>query len=160
MGSKVLVSGIMAQVNATDDDVRALDAQWQQMIRIDEYGNYYVDPANQNYLWGALYSTAENRRDARIQAADARLVKAYDALKVSTAPKSRSGQIAWQNQMLALFTEVRDALVELCDAKVDAKAMKPATATALRTQADRVLRDAERNASRAARQIRALTRGI
>lgn len=160
MGSKVLVSDIAAKAGAIDDDVRALDATWQQMIRIDTDGSYYVDPTNQNYLYGALYATADRRKDARIQAADARLVKAYDALKASTAPKSRSGQIAWQNQMLALFAEVRDALVELCHAKVDAKVMKPATATALRTQADRMLRDAERNASRAARQIRALTRDI
>lgn len=160
MGNRVLVSDIAAQVNATNDDVRALDAQWQRMIRIDTDGNYYVDSTNQNYLWGALYSTAETRRDARIQAADARLVKAYAALKTSTAPKSRSGQIAWQSQMIGLFTEVRDALVELCDAKVDAKTMKPAIAEALRAQANRVLLDAERNASRAARQIRALARGV
>jgi hypothetical protein len=160
MGDKVLVSDIAAQANATDDDVRALDTQWQWMIRIDADGSYYVDSTNQNYLWGALYSTAENRRDARIQAADARLVKAYAALKTSTAPKSRSGQIAWQSQMINLFAEVHAALVELCDAKVDAKAMTPATAEALRIQADRVLRAAERNASHAARQIRALARGI
>lgn len=160
MGSKVLVSDIAAQAGATDDDVRVLDAQWQRMIRIDEDGSYYVDSTNQNYLWGALYATADRRKDARIQAADARLATAYDTLKASTAPKSRAGQIAWQGQMIGLFTEVRDALVELCDAKVDAKAMKPAVAVALRGQADRVLRDAERNASRAARQIRALARGI
>lgn len=160
MDSKVLVSEIAAQVSATDGDVRALDASWQRMICIDTDGNYYVDSANQNYLWGALYSTAENRRDVRIQAADARLVKAYAALKTSTAPKSRSGQIAWQSQMIGLFTEVRDALVELCDAKVDAKTMKPAIAEALRAQANRVLLDAESNVSRAARQIRALARGV
>lgn len=160
MGSKVLVSDIAAQVNATDEDVRALDTQWQQMIRIDTDGSYYVDSANQNYLWGALYATADRRKGARVQAADTRLVKAYSALKASTAPKSRAGQIAWQSQMISLFTEVRDALVELCDAKVDMKRMKPGIAEALRTQADRILRDAERNTSRAARQFRALTRDI
>ncbi|MGW2725716.1 hypothetical protein [Streptomyces sp. NPDC001492] len=160
MGSKVLVSDIAAQAGATDDDVRVLDAQWQRMIRIDEDGSYYVDSTNQNYLWGALYATADRRKDTRIQAADARLAKAYAALKASTAPKSRAGQIAWQSQMIGLFTEVRDALAELCDAKVDAQAMEPAVAVALRGQADRVLRDAQRNASRAARQIRALARGI
>lgn len=160
MGNKVLVSDIAAQVNATDDDVRALDTQWQRMICIDMDGSYCVDSINQNYLWGALYSTAENRRDARIQAADTRLIEAYAALKASTAPKSRSGQIAWQSQMINLFTEVRDALVELCAAKVDAKVMKPAVAEALHAQANRVLRDAERNVSRAARQLRALAREV
>jgi len=160
MGTKVLVSDIAAKVKATDDDVRALDTQWQRMIRIDTDGSRYVDSANQNYLWGALYSTADRRKDARVQTADKRLTKAYNALKASTAPKSRAGQIAWQSQMIGLFTEVRNALVELCDAKVDAKAMKPAVAEALRAQADRVLRDAERNASRAARQLRALARDI
>ncbi|WP_432130684.1 hypothetical protein [Streptomyces tendae] len=160
MGLKVLVSDIAVKANATDDDVRALDAQWQWMIRIDTDGSYYVDSVNQNYLWGALYSTAENRREARVQAADARLVKAYSALKTSTAPTSRSGQIAWQSQMIDLFTEVRDALVELCDAKVDAKMMKPSTAETLRVRANRVLRDTEGNASRAARRIRSLARAL
>lgn len=160
MGSKVLVSDIAAQVDATDDDVRALNASWQRMIRIDTDGSYYVDSANQNYLYGALYATADRRKDTRVQAADARLVKAYAALKTSTAPKSSAGQIAWQAKMIGLFTEVRDALVELCDAKVDAKAMKPAIAEALRAQASRVLRDAEHNATRASRQFRALARDI
>ncbi|MFI9244130.1 hypothetical protein ACIGXF_16430 [Streptomyces sp. NPDC053086] len=154
------MSDIAAQVNATDDDVRALDTQWQRMIHIDTDGNYYVDSANQNYLWGALYATVDRRKDSRIQAADARLAKTYAALKASTPPQSRSGRIAWQAQMVGLFTEVRDALVELCDAKVDAKRMKPALAEALRAKADRVLRDAEHNASRAVRQIRALARGV
>ncbi|WP_030188050.1 hypothetical protein [Streptomyces violaceorubidus] len=160
MDNKILVSDIAAQVNATDDDVRALDNQWQRMIRIDTDGSYYVESANQNYLWGALYSTAQNRREARVQAANARLIKAYTALKTSTAPASRSGQIAWQSKMIGLFTEVRDALVELCDAKVAAKMMKPSTAEALRVRANRVLRDAEGNASHAARQIRAISRSI
>lgn len=160
MGDKVLVSSIAAQVGATDDDVRALDAQWQRMIRIDTDGTYYVDSANENYLWGALYSTAENRRDARVETANLRSSRAWAALKSSTAPKSRAGQIAWQSQMIHLFTEARDALVELVDAKVDAKKMKPALAAQLRSQADRVLRDVERDASRAARQFRALARDV
>lgn len=157
MGIKVLVSDIAAKAGAIDDDVRALDPQWQRMIRIDTDGSYYVDSTDQNYLWGALYATADRRKDTRISAADTRLVAAYDALKKSTAPKFRTGQIAWTGQMLGLFTEVRDALVELCDAKVDAAAMKPALAAALCTQADRVLQDAERNATRAFRQLRALS---
>lgn len=160
MGSKVLVSDIAARVEATDDDVRALDAPWRRMIRIDTDGSYYVDSANQNYLYGALCSTVDRRKDTRVQTAEARLVKAYDALKTCTAPESTAAQVTWQAQMIDLFTEVRDALVELCDAKVDANAMKPAIAEALRVQADRVLRDAERNASRASRQLRALARDV
>lgn len=158
MGSKILVSDIAAKSGAIDDDVRALDAQWQRMIRIDDDGSCYVDAANQSYLHGALYATADRRKSARIQTADARLVETYGTLKAATAPKSRAGQAAWQAQMVTLFTEARDALVELVDAKVDAKAMQPAIAEALRTQAARVLRDAERNATRTLRQLRALSR--
>jgi len=160
MSSKVLISDIAAKAGATDDDVRTLDATWQRMIRIDEDGSYYVNATDQHYMWGALYATADRRKDARIKTADVRLVKAYDALKASTAPKSRAAQTVWQSRMIALFTDVRDALVELVDAKVDARAMKPAVALALRTQADRVLRDAERDAGRALRQLRALSRNI
>lgn len=156
MDHKVLVSDIVTLVGATDDDVQALDPKCQQMIRTDGGGSDYVEADDRSYLRGALFLTVQRRKEARVGAADARLVKAYAELKA--APKPSAGQAARQVRMLDLFTEVRDALVELCDAKVDAKAMKPATAESLRAQANRVLRAAERNASRTYNQLLALAR--
>lgn len=160
METKVLVSDIAASVNATDDDVRSLAPEWQRMIRIDTDGTYYADAANKNYLWGALYSTADRRKDARVETANTELTKAYDALKAASAtcPKSTAGRLVWQETMLAKVRQVRDALVELAEARVDASALSPAAAAQIRTDADRLVGDAERGNRQVIRRVRGLVR--
>lgn len=148
--NRVSIDDIVTEAKAIPQDVGAIIAPAvKKMIHTDQAtGDAYVDEENQYFVIGALWAAADRRRDARIATADKELAKSYEALRAHPAvPQGASQRLAWESAMLRLFGEVADALTELVDAKVDAKAMSPEQADRIRGEANALRRAAETGVS-------------
>ncbi|WP_405559006.1 hypothetical protein OHV08_34090 [Streptomyces canus] len=158
MRKSILVSEIARRVSATEDDIQSLDPVWQGMMRRDDDGRMWVSEDRQGYILGALDAAVDCRRDERIKKADANLVSHYRALTSAgrrSAP-GLQGAAQEQKQMLKTVSQVLDALMELVDAKVDARRMRPETAAQIRAEVDLLRHDARQNTARALLAIRSL----
>lgn len=153
MQTTVLVTDLASRVNATDEDVASLEPVFQQMIHVNKDGQRVVTERRMHFFLGALDAAADQRKDARVQAADDRLTDAYDRLRCERMPRRASDRLVWQSTMLGLFRQVKDALLEYVDARVDAKSMKPERAAQLRAEAQQLQEDAERNVQAALRKV-------
>lgn len=158
MQNSILVSKIAQRVGATSDDIDSLDAVWQGMMRRDDVGQLWVSGDRQGYILGALDAAVDDRKDQRIQEADAQLVASYQGLARSPrrATHGVRGAAQQQKEMLASVNKVLDALVELVDAKLDARRMKPCTAAQIKDEAGRLRAEAQQNAASALRAIQFL----
>lgn len=163
------VSAIASQAGYTQEDADVVAARLPEWLvtpdgvalyTVDsETGETYVPQRREHFVTGFLYGAAERRREERVTVADERLVAAYDALKSHPKmPKAATDQPAWQSQMLRLFAGVTDALGELLDAKLDAKAINPTRAARIRSEAISLRDTAERNVQAALRKALRMAR--
>lgn len=162
MKNHVLIEDIAHRAGAAQDDIRSLasEALWRGMMKPDENGQLWVPAHREHFLYGALGSEADTRKDRRVQAADEALLGSYaDLNRMSRRPASSSsipGAARRQQLMLASALHVLDALVELVDVKIDARRIAPEAADELKAEAAEVRRDAQHNAARALAAIRSL----
>lgn len=158
MHNSILVSDIAQRVGATHDDIESLAPVWQGMMRRDDNGHLWVSKDRQGYILGALDAAADDRKDKRIEEADANLVSSYRNLMRMGRRSAPGLQAAARQQQLTLasVSQVLDALVELIDAKTDGRRMKPETAAQIRAGVDLLRRDAQKNAEDALRAIKSL----
>lgn len=160
MKNHTLIDDIAGRARAEAEDIDSLasEALWQGMMLRDGQGRLWVPDHREGLLYGALGSEADIRRNARVQAADEELLASYANLN-RMGRRSASGicgAARQQQKMLARVLYVLDALVELVDAKLDARRMEAQVAEDLKAQAEEVRRDAEQNAARALYAIRSL----
>lgn len=164
----ISVSAIAAQAGYDIPDAKEVTAQLPKWcvtpdgapLYVVEVDEAFVSTEDKNFVIGFLHSAAEHRREKRMAAADERLVSAYDALKAHPKmPQNASEKLTWQSVMLGLFAGVTDALSELLDAKLDAKAINPTRAARIRSEAAALQATAELNVQAALRKALRMARG-
>lgn len=160
MKNRILIDSIAhrARAEAADIDSLASEPLWFGMMFRDEDGRVWVPAPRENLFYGALGSQADIRRNACIQAADEELLACYANLNRMRRRPSTGirGAAHWQQQMLGNSLRVLDALVQLVDAKLDARRMAPEAAEAIKTDVAGLRRDVEQNADGALKAIRSL----
>lgn len=158
MHNSVLVNDIAQRVGATNADIEALGPLWQGMMRRDDNGHLWISKNREYYLLGALDAEADSRKDNRINEADAELVASYRDLMGTAGGSAPSIRAAarHQKQTLQRVNRVLDALVELVNAKVDRRRMKPQVAAQICDEVDELRHAAQQNATKALDAIRSL----
>lgn len=160
MKNYILLSQIAQQAGATDADIAVMTDEplWQPMMRRDDDGRLWVPEKRRHYFSGGLSAEADIRKDKRIKDADANLVSSYAQLN-RTSRRSRHGIVAAarrQQRTLAQALQVLDSLVELVDAKSDARRIEAGEAAEILAEVQRLRQDAQSNADHALKTLRSL----
>jgi hypothetical protein len=160
MKNHILIAEIAGRARAEAEDIATLtgEALWRGMTIRDDQGRLWVPTRRESLFLGALEAEADIRRDARVQAADEELLASYANLNRMGCRSASSilGAARQQQKMLASVLRVLDALVELVDAKLEARRMGAQIAESLNAQVMEVRRDAKQNANHALDAIRSL----